>query len=172
MLLNPSDDVNTPIIIDVEASGFGVGSYPIEVGFVLPDGSPNCFLIAPLEEWVHWDQGAEKIHGIQRQTIVSHGRPIQEIAQLLNEQLADTIVYSDAWGNDSSWLGLLFHSAGVAQQFRLESIRALLNERQIERWHETRNEVQLELGLERHRASSDARVLQQTYLRTLECLNA
>ena len=29
----------TPIVIDVEASGFGKGSYPIEVGVVLPDGS-------------------------------------------------------------------------------------------------------------------------------------
>ena len=36
-----------PIIIDIEASGFGRGSYPIEVGLVLPDGTPHCFLIAP-----------------------------------------------------------------------------------------------------------------------------
>ena len=27
-----------PIIIDIEASGFGRGSYPIEIGYHMPDG--------------------------------------------------------------------------------------------------------------------------------------
>ena len=26
-------------VLDIEASGFGRGSYPIEIGFVLPDGN-------------------------------------------------------------------------------------------------------------------------------------
>jgi hypothetical protein len=34
-------------VIDVEASGFGRGSYPIEVGFVLPDGEAVCTLVRP-----------------------------------------------------------------------------------------------------------------------------
>jgi hypothetical protein len=43
-----------PIIIDVEASGLGHGSYPIEVGFALADGETHCRLIKPEEDWQHW----------------------------------------------------------------------------------------------------------------------
>ena len=28
-----------PAVLDVEASGFGAGSYPIEVGIAMPDGT-------------------------------------------------------------------------------------------------------------------------------------
>ena len=160
--------MEAPIIIDVEASGFGTGSYPIEIGFVLPDGSPTCFLINPVEGWTHWDSSAEQVHGIQRETLDKLGYTVTEAAQLLNDKLAGNTVYSDGWNHDFSWLALLFECSGITQQFRLESLRAILNEQQIEQWHETKKEVQLELGLERHRASADARILQQTFLRTLE----
>ena len=41
----------TPLIIDVEASGFGATSYPIEVGVAL-DGRDNfCSLILPASDW-------------------------------------------------------------------------------------------------------------------------
>ena len=42
------------ITIDVEASGFGVGSYPIEVGVAFPDGGTQCYLIKPEHDWIHW----------------------------------------------------------------------------------------------------------------------
>ena len=160
--------MKAPIIIDVEASGFGAGSYPIEVGFVLPDGSPTCFLINPAEEWTHWDSSAEQVHGIQRVALEKFGCTVTEAAQRLNEKLRGNTVYSDGWSHDFSWLGLLFECSGITQRFRLESLRAILNEQQIEQWHETKKKVQVELGLERHRASADARILQQTFLRTLE----
>jgi hypothetical protein len=47
-----------PAIIDLEASGFGKGSYPIEVGFVLPEGAMYCTLIQPAPHWRHWDDKA------------------------------------------------------------------------------------------------------------------
>ena len=56
----------TPIIIDVEASGFGNGSYPIEVGVALDDDTKFCSLIHPAPEWDHWDDEAEKVHRIAR----------------------------------------------------------------------------------------------------------
>ena len=31
-----------PIVMDVEASGFGRDSYPIEIGCVMPDGRREC----------------------------------------------------------------------------------------------------------------------------------
>ncbi|MDF1643612.1 MAG: hypothetical protein P1U80_05450 [Pseudomonadales bacterium] len=158
--------MKTPTIIDVEASGFGAGSYPIEIGFVLPDGATTCFLIKPLDDWTHWDSAAEQIHGIRRESLGKLGRTVTEAAQLLNDQLAGRIVYSDGWSNDLSWLGLLFECSGTPQRFKLESLRAILDEQQITHWHDTREQVQLELNLERHRASADARILQLTYLRT------
>ena len=52
-----------PTILDIEASGFGPGSYPIEVGLVLPDGDAWCSLIRPEPGWLHWDPSAEQVHG-------------------------------------------------------------------------------------------------------------
>jgi hypothetical protein len=39
--------MNVPAILDVEASGFGRGSYPVEVGYVLEDGVSQCMLVRP-----------------------------------------------------------------------------------------------------------------------------
>ena len=55
-----------PYIIDVEASGFGSDSYPIEVGLALEPGERFCTLIRPLDHWDHWDEQAESVHKISR----------------------------------------------------------------------------------------------------------
>lgn len=154
-----------PAIIDFEASSLGRGSYPIEVGYVLADGRGGCMLIRPEAEWSGWDPAAERLHGISREQLLRNGRGVAEVARRLNRSLAGITLYSDAWGNDQSWLALLFECAGIPAHFRLESLRSLLSEAQAQIWHGTRQLVAAELALERHRASSDARVLQQTYLR-------
>ena len=43
-----------PLIIDVEASGFGPLSYPIEVGLALSAGEKYCSLILPAADWTHY----------------------------------------------------------------------------------------------------------------------
>lgn len=156
----------TPIIIDVEASGFGQGSYPIEVGLVLPDGSPHCFLIAPMRGWVAWDPEAEKVHGISRQALEDFGRPANQVAWRLNELLRDKTVYSDAWAFDMSWLGKLFEATHMPQEFRLASLQELMGHGQMAVWDKTKQRVVSDLGLSRHRASGDARILQETWRRT------
>lgn len=156
----------TPIIIDVEASGFGMGSYPIEVGVVLPDGTAHCFLIAPARAWTSWDPQAEKVHGIARDVLETYGRPLQDVAWRLNELLRDKIVYSDAWGFDMSWLGKLYDAANLPQTFRVAPLQELMKEQQMAAWDETKSRVMEELSLQRHRASGDARILQETYRRT------
>jgi hypothetical protein len=50
--------VSIPAIIDVEASGFGSLSYPIEVGVVDQTGIRFCSLIKPQNDWIHWDEQA------------------------------------------------------------------------------------------------------------------
>ena len=156
----------TPIIVDVEASGFGKGSYPIEVGLVLPDGTPHCFLIAPERTWTVWDREAEQVHGISREVLESYGRPLQEVAWRLNELLRDKTVYSDAWSFDMSWLGKLFDAANLPQTFRVAPLHELLQEHQLKAWDDAKEKVMQDFDLKRHRASSDARILQETYRRT------
>lgn len=156
---------DAPTMLDVEASGFGRHSYPIEIGFVLPDGHAFCTLIQPTPDWTHWDAAAEQVHHITRALLVRRGRPALEVAHLLNERLDGLVVYSDGWANDYSWLGVLFDAVALSPRFRLENLRALLRDDEADRWHSVKREVALERGPQRHRASADARVLQLTLQR-------
>jgi len=90
--------ITRPSIIDVEASGFGSDSYPIEIGVVLTSGERYCSLIVPVTEWTHWDAQAAKLHGITRTFLKQNGRPVTEVAQALNSLIEDQTVYSDGWG--------------------------------------------------------------------------
>lgn len=160
-----STAVPLPAFVDVEASGLSRGSYPIEVGVVTPAGSMYCSLVLPLPDWSHWDEAAERVHGITRPILARHGKPVGEVARALNTLMAQQTVYSDAWGNDMAWLSRLFDAAELPMRFRIESSRRLLDEAEIGRWHATKDAVTTELALARHRASSDARILQLTYAR-------
>lgn len=157
-----------PSVIDLEASGLGRGSYPIEVGFVLSDGSSYCTLIKPLPEWQHWDRQAQNLHGISRELLEKKGKHPREVALYLNQQLEGQTLYSDAWGNDNSWLGLLFDSVGMWPNFKLETIRRLLSEAQVEYWQQAKAQVIKELQLQRHRASSDALIIQRSFQLSLQ----
>lgn len=158
-------DILAPVILDIEASGFGRGSYPIEVGFVLENGKTFNALIRPEPEWTHWCDAAESLHGIPRDLLERLGKPVAVVADWLNEHLRGKQVYSDAWGNDLSWLGLLFDAAERPQLFHLEALSTRLNESQMKRWGQVKNMVTESLGVARHRASSDALILQHTWLR-------
>lgn len=149
-----------PCVLDIEASGFGSGSYPIEVGFVLPDGTAYCSLIVPDANWTHWDGDAERVHGISRSLLRRHGRSAHEVAVELNHRLAGRIVYCDNWAHDYAWLARLFESADIRPSFRLRHLRELMSENAAERFDDAREIVARNLQLRRHRASSDARVLQ------------
>jgi hypothetical protein len=154
-----------PTVLDVEASGFGRSSYPIEVGFVLPTGHTFCTLIRPEPDWTHWDEQAAHTHHISRELILERGAPAMEVAARLNADLRGQTVYSDGWANDYSWLGALYDAAQMAPSFRLENLRQLLTESEAERWHIVKAEISAERGAQRHRASSDARLLQLTFQR-------
>jgi hypothetical protein len=164
-LLSPVGSADVPTILDLEASGFGRDSYPIEVGYVLPDGSSFCTLIRPAPGWTHWDPAAEQIHHIRRDALVKHGRDVGEVARLLNDQLHGLTVFSDGWAHDYPWLSALYESAGLQPSFKLDSLRRLLNEQQAQDWHATLQSVSNELQAPRHRASADARRLQLTLQR-------
>jgi hypothetical protein len=156
-----------PIIIDIEASGFGCGSYPIEIGYVLASGEAWCSLIKPELDWLHWDASAQQVHHISRELLFEHGKNTKLIAQILNDSLLNQTVYSDSWAHDYVWMARLFDAAESSPHFRFEDIRLILNYQQQAHWHATKNQVVEELGEQRHRASVDAKVLQMTWTRTL-----
>jgi len=156
-----------PIIVDVEASGFGGASYPIEVGVALDDDTKYCSLILPAPGWIHWDAEAEKVHRIARDLLETYGKPMQEVAAHLNTLLQGRTLYSDGWVVDKPWLTTLFHEARVRMQFSVSPLELILSEQQMARWHDTKAQVLAGVTQQRHRASFDAWVIQETYKRTL-----
>ena len=159
------DVTSPPPVLDIEASGFGRDSFPIEVGYVLGNSESFCCLIRPAPEWTHWDATAEGLHGITQETLRQHGRAPRDVAQLLNDRLHGMTLYCDGWANDYVWLSVLFEAAELTPAFRLDHLRALLSERELARWNRTKHAVASEAKLQRHRASADAKVLQRTVMR-------
>jgi len=155
-----------PNIVDIEASGFGVYSYPIEVGLALSNGERYCNLIRPESDWTHWDDSAETVHGISRDTLFTYGKPIQTVADELNVLLQNQIVYSDGWVVDAPWLKLLFYKANRSLEFSISPLELILSEPQMEAWHQVKDELLLGSETKRHRASFDAQLIQDTYVKT------
>lgn len=160
-----STGLTVPAVLDIEASGLGRDSYPIEIGFVLPDGGGYCTLVRPELNWTHWDPQAQRLHGITRDILLRHGRSARDIARHMNQTLRGQTVYSDGWANDYSWIGALFDAADLSPSFHIESLRVLLSDSEAALWHQIKAQVAGELKLRRHRASSDARLLQMTLCR-------
>lgn len=156
-----------PSIIDVEASGFGAVSYPIEIGIVRYDGAKWCKLLRPFDSWVHWDRKAESLHGITQQMLQTRGEEPRKVCVELNNFLGNTVVYSDGWVVDNPWLIKLYAAAQVEMSFTCRALEYILSEAQMNQWHEVKSRLASQLDVKRHRASSDAMVIQQTYAKTL-----
>lgn len=157
--------LTAPTVLDIEASGLGRNSYPIEIGYVLPDGHAYCTLVQPEADWTHWDTGAASLHRITRELLQQRGLGARDVAKLLNAQLAGTTVYTDGWANDFTWLNVLFEAAGMSPRFKLENLRSLLSDEEADQWHTVKAQIASERGTQRHRASSDARLIQLTLQR-------
>ncbi|MEH6712091.1 MAG: hypothetical protein V7733_12830 [Paraglaciecola polaris] len=158
--------VISPIILDIEASGFGADSYPIEVGVALNSDSRFCRLIRPANGWLHWSEEAQSLHGISRQMLNEKGAPVHQVCIELNQLLVGKTAYSDGWVVDSPWLSRLFESAGMKMEFELSQLEIILNEQQMNNWHVTKSRILTQTQALRHRASHDAAIILQTYLET------
>jgi hypothetical protein len=161
----PPAGAGAPAILDIEASGFGRRSYPIEVGCVLASGESYCSLIRPVAGWTHWDPQAEQLHQIAQATVARHGRSVQEVATQLNRMLRGQTVYCDGWAHDYAWLHALFDAAELVPTFKLDNLRALLTDEEAAHWGALKQSVAVASPSQRHRASTDARLLQQALLR-------
>lgn len=116
---------NEICIIDVESTGLGVDSHPIEVGFLSLTGESDDFLINPLsvEHWTHWDFNSQDIHGISRDECIRDGLSVFDAAVRLNNQLNGCLVISDYAGHDSNWIDMIFEEANIERLFRIIDIR-------------------------------------------------
>lgn len=157
-----------PSVIDIEASGFGPDSYPIEIGVALGDGKKYCSLVYPAPHWTHWDGSAEQVHRIPRDILEEYGKPIDRVAAELNDILNGRTVYSDGWVVDHPWVNKLFQESKVSAGFSTSALEMILSEKQMEIWHETKDRVSAEMALTRHRASNDAFIIQKTWIATRE----
>lgn len=161
-----------PIILDIEASGFGVGSYPIEIGYVDASGSTWSALVKPAPDWQHWDHEAAKLHKQSRQELQQRGRSAHAIASHLNLTFAGETLYTDGWYQDFVWLHSLYEAAGMNPSFKLEDLSMLLTPEQQAVWHETKQHIREVHALAEHRAAMDAKALQLTWLKTAEVIPA
>jgi DNA polymerase III epsilon subunit-like protein len=153
------------ITLDIEASGLSPHSYPIEIGVVLTDNSSWCNLIKPAESWRYWSQEAQDIHQITQESLIQYGKDIRTIAESLNTLLHGKTVYSDCWVLDDQWLRKLYAEAKLSPSFTLRDIMHILKEDDFTHWEKTKSTIAKELNIERHRATNDARILQESFLR-------
>jgi hypothetical protein len=157
-----------PNIIDIEASGFAAEGYPIEVGIALTSGAMYCSLVCPEPGWTYWDKQAEAVHRVPRDILELYGRSVRDVARQMNDLLGGQVAYSDGWEVDKPWLAQLFWAAGITPRFQLSTLELILSNPQMECWHMTKDQIIDEMNVRRHRASIDARLIQTTYMRTLE----
>ncbi|QJR80222.1 hypothetical protein CA267_005250 [Alteromonas pelagimontana] len=150
----------------MEASGFGASSYPIEIGVKRSDGERFCMLIKPYDDWKHWDNSAEALHGISREHLLRFGSDGGVVCDRLNGFLNAQTAYSDGWVVDNPWLIQLFARAGRMMTFRLSALEHVLSEAQMKSWHKVKSDLYSRQSRSRHRASVDAELIQQTFLQT------
>ncbi len=116
--------------IDLEASGLGARSWPIEVGWCFPGRKPQSFLIKPAADWAMeaWDEEAEALHGVTRKVLDLEGDTPNTVCAALNAALTGFTVYSDAPDWDGFWLYRLFESGGVKKTFALTDFSEALRD--------------------------------------------
>jgi hypothetical protein len=113
MDINPTEFLT----LDIEASSYNSDvSYPVSIGIAGPGGQTWYRLVCPLEEWDDWDPVAEILHGIERETAITHGRDAFLVARELNAVLAgQTVIVDSPW--DIRWLTKLYDDVGVKPAF-------------------------------------------------------
>lgn len=95
------------LIIDIEASGLGQTSFPIEIGLAaLDDDFTWSALIRPDPDWTddEWDEIAAELHGLTPVQLQREGRPAHDVARDLWAVIAQCELFCDAPVQDGHWL--------------------------------------------------------------------
>lgn len=114
--------------VNIQASGRGPDSWPIEVGWAFGTGEARALLVKPAATWSmqSWAKSAEALHRISPMRLIAEGRDLLDVATMLNAGLARMHVYSDAPDYDSYWLFRLYEGAGITPSFRLHLFSDLI----------------------------------------------
>ena len=155
--------------IDLEASGLGPKSWPIEIGWGFVNWPVRDLLIKPADDWslTAWEKSAEDLHGISIDELLIKGTPVLEAALILNAAFANAEVYSDAPDYDGFWLYRLFEAAGVRANFKLHDLAALLEPLASSSPAELVKKAE-QRQPHTHRAGQDVRHMQALYELALE----
>jgi hypothetical protein len=132
----------------------------------MPDGRRFCKLIKPFPQWQFWDPQSESVHGVSYDELVKQGEEAVGVCLALNQFVDGQTLYSDAWVVDHPWLLKLFAQAAVPMNFNISALEMVLTETQITLWDAEKIKVIAQSGMQRHRASTDAYIIQQTFIRT------
>ena len=100
------------VFLDFEASSLSDRSYPIEIAWVFDDGRSQSHLIAPAPDWDDWNDAAEQIHGLSRETLVRDGVPHDIVARQMVEALTGHALFASAPSWDGKWMSVLLRAAG------------------------------------------------------------
>ncbi|MFC3123346.1 hypothetical protein [Agaribacter flavus] len=93
-----------------------------------------------------------------------------DVCRDLNAFANGQTLYSDAWVVDNPWVLKLFGKARIEMKFRMSSLELIMREDQFETWDKDKAFICRRSGLKRHRASTDACIVQLTYERSLKRL--
>lgn len=148
------------IVIDVEASGLGPESYPIEIawGHRFDPTKFDTFLIKPADGWVYWDTYAESaIHCISRSQLQREGISIAEAVERLDDALQGAVVYSDYVPADRPWWVKLYRELGRDLPFEFRPVQTLIPPAK-----EASYSLRLDASPTEHRALEDVRKIIQT----------
>lgn len=148
------------VIIDIEASGLGDESYPIEVAWGHRNNPTlyDSFLICPPDDWTHWDGYAESsIHRISREVLLKDGVCVEDAVARLDSQLEGAVVYSDYVPADRPWIVKLYNHLGREPTFQVRSVYSLIPPDKVADYIRRYDSTQTE-----HRALADVRKIIRT----------
>lgn len=111
------------LILDLEASGLGRDSWPIEVGIAWVEaGEVRSWssLIRPEPDWDPdaWDPVSEEIHGVPMSALQA-APPAWTVAEELLRRIAGRPVYSDAPDFDLKWVRRLLDASPAEAGIRV-----------------------------------------------------
>lgn len=162
-----------PCFLDCEASGLGVDSYPIEIAWSYPDGSIESHLLNPalIPEWTYWDHGAERVHGLTREYLETHGEDPREVALRMNTCLEGQTLYSDSKAFDGFWLQGLYEAVGMEMTFSVGCLYKELLAKVLPKYvlqdpvelNQLMDKAKKEIRGREHRAAWDVEYLKSLY---------
>jgi DNA polymerase III epsilon subunit-like protein len=161
-------DIQDLIFIDVEASGLGVGSWPIEIGLAWFDADETIktwsSLIRPSPDWHMdgWDHNAEDIHGLSIEDLQDAPHAFDVANEFLAFVSARKFVVSDSPAFDGSWINVLLEESISTHRIDLVNFRNCTDKMSDQAAKHMRDFLDQSVIL--HRAGPDARINAEAFL--------